>query len=177
MGTNVTFSQGQGQANPANYTTDAVIGYGVGIYAEYKLGRYISFQPEVHYMFINNEQNSQFLPQAEVRYQSIQVPVLLRVNFPLRERTAIYALGGGFGGFPQKAEARVGDVAENIKNELETFHYGAIAGAGLQAGLFCFELRYHFGISNILVEDDEIGPSGRFEAKQNGIYATMGISF
>lgn len=173
----LTFYQGTGQANGNEMTSEAEIGFGVGFFIELPVSGSLSIQPEVHYMFINNKGTEQYMPQTEIRYQSVQVPLLLRINIPFQDRSVIYFLGGPYAGTFHKAEVKATGAVNNITDDLEDFYFGATAGAGIQAGRLGFEVRYNFGLTNILPEDDVFSPIGRFEGVQNGFYATVGISF
>jgi len=131
----------------------------------------------VHYMFINNKGAEQYMPRTNVHYQTLQVPLLLRINIPFQDRSAVYFLGGPYGGYFQKAEVKANGSVNDLTDELKDFYFGATGGAGIQTGRISVEVRYNFGLTNILVEDDEIGAFGIFEGVQNGFYATLGYSF
>jgi len=173
----LTFYQGTGQTNGIEMTSEAEIGFGVGLFVELPVSGSLSIQPEVHYMFINNKGTEQYMPQTEVRYQTVQVPLLLRINIPFQDRSAIYFLGGPYAGSFHKAEVKANGAVNDITDDLEDFYFGATAGAGIQAGRIGFEVRYNFGLTNILPEEDIFGPVGSFEGVQNGFYAMLGISF
>ncbi|TVQ02869.1 MAG: PorT family protein [Balneolaceae bacterium] len=173
----LTFYPETGNPDGIEMTSDAEIGFGVGLFIELPLSGYLSIQPEVHYMFINNKGAEQYMPRTNVHYQTLQVPLLLRINIPFQDRSAVYFLGGPYGGYFQKAEVKANGSVNDLTDELKYFYFGATGGTGIQTGRISVEVRYNFGLTNILVEDDEIGAFGIFEGVQNGFYATLGYSF
>lgn len=134
---------------------EARIGAVVGFFAEYRLHKNWSIQPELHYSAQGNRDQS-------LRLNYIQLPVLIRINFS----EFFHVHFGPQGGFKLWEWER-----NEVFSDLEFSVVGGI-GVNIAPNLF-FDLRYGYGISNIFeeVEGLDVTPEG------NGTYGQLTFGY
>ena len=114
--------------------------------------------------------------KIEVGVDYIEVPVMLRVNAPLGGGARIRLFGGPSFGFKVKDETTLeinGVKIEDDETEFKSYDIGVVAGGALQFGKAFVDLRYNWGTTNILKDDD----SDRDRAKTRTFGLMAGFAF
>ncbi|WP_025742087.1 porin family protein [Aquimarina pacifica] len=119
---------------------DSRLGIVVGFLAEYPINEKFSIQPEFQFSSLGNDDET-------LRVDYLQLPIFLKYN--LSEMFNIHV-------GPQ-AGLKIWEWEDNqgLEANFETFNFAAVAGIGVNiTENFFADLRYGFGISNII--DDEL---------------------
>jgi hypothetical protein len=93
------------------------------------------------------------LAQFELQFEYFDIPVMLNWNFTQEPELLIYLQGGAMASI--LASAQVEDqssgeiVKEKIDDEMKDAVFGALVGAGLQAGRIVVEIRYNIGVTGV----------------------------
>lgn len=130
------------------YKTEYIRGLIIGLGAEFALSKNISFEVDQLY----------FQKGSHVEVEDLLYPFNLKLDvmsflafFKIRplSRPPIYFLGGG--------EFSIVLYHGGYTEETKMFEWGVILGCGFKIKtskkLFCIEMRYNFGLNNILKED------------------------
>jgi hypothetical protein len=117
--------------------------------------------------------------ESVVKADYLEFPLLFTVQFPAGDKLAFNLLAGPTFGFVLSAELEDKTHGEttDIKDDLESFEFGAAVGAGLEYKLssmsIVFDARYGMGATSIAKDVD--GQS--VDLKNNGIGIMAGVSF
>lgn len=140
---------------------DIVFGYNAGVYFKIFDGLF-SLQPEILYvrrgMNLNDLESDWY---TRYYFHYIDVPVLLRINVPLKN-TEIYFNLGPYAGYAINVKYKENsfDSDQNAWVETEStcdyetcidnrFDYGFAMGAGLTYKHFVFDVRYNLGVAKV----------------------------
>lgn len=122
----------------------------------------------------------QFLDGEVFEFDYVDVPVLLKISYPLLQNVSSYILAGPSIGFMVNAERVHSDGDRNDLDELtKSVHTSAVAGAGLDLHLFetivSVQLRYHLSASLVFKDETEIRDIARFRHRY--LLLAAGIRF
>jgi hypothetical protein len=96
---------------------------------------------------------------ATIKVDYFDVPVLLRVSSDPAAQASFHVFGGPSFGFKLRARAKSsfdGETeSEDIGEDVETFDFGVVAGAGVELGRFIVDGRYCWGLSPANKDDEE----------------------
>jgi hypothetical protein len=135
-------------------------GYRVGLVAggfvTWPLGTRFDLQPEALF----SQQGAKVaddIVDATIEIDSLVVPILARYKLRPSGGGLVFFAGPSLG-FKLRAKA-VGEVGgektrTDIGDQIESFDYGVLFGAGWEAGRFSIDGRYTWGLSGIGVDED-----------------------
>ena len=157
---------------------DTKTGYVGGIFA--RIGTKIFIQPEL--IFSAKGGSINVLPQngtttqtVAIEYNNLDVPLLLGFKFgPLRLNAGpVASFKISDKGLDDELKKYASNVGESFKNA----SYGYQAGAGVDIGSFCLDLRYEGSLSDISSGDfkDNLMNKVNFSQKSNLWQVTLGL--
>ncbi|MEN6561432.1 MAG: porin family protein [Acidobacteriota bacterium] len=161
----------KGGANVANVNgnfSDALadwkstVGFCGGIFLELNFGRVLTIQPEILYTMKGADTG-----EGKLKFDYIEIPVLLKVRIPMGSVHPFVFAGPAFG---WKLKAAV----EGYKiDDMPKSDYSAVFGAGLQlGGSVHIDARYTMGLQKL-----EIPDLGTIDLKNGVLSATIGLAF
>lgn len=163
---NFNVSEDLGDALELNYK----MGFGLGVYYKVALDENLSFQPEINYVQqgakISGEEQG-FTLSSVFKFNYIQIPILAKYQFGEPDRINFFVEGGpyvGFGIGKGKQETCFDgdcDVEETSfgnsdDDDIKNPDFGIQVGGGLIINSkLSFDIRYVYGIQNLLNEADD----------------------
>ncbi|MDH4037117.1 MAG: PorT family protein [Candidatus Krumholzibacteria bacterium] len=114
---------------------------------------------------------------ATVKLDYIEFPILFAVRFPAGEKLAFDIFAGPTLGFNIKAEYEAGGETQDVKDETESFEFGAAFGGGFYYMLESFSILadVRYGIGATTTQKDFEGQS--YDVKNKGIGIMVGVAF
>lgn len=148
--------------------TDTKVGLNIGGLANIPVSSMFSFQPELVFSMEGGE-DEQDGEDYKLKMNYINVPLLLQYN-----ASGFIAETGPQVGFLMSADAELGDVEIDVKDQMETVNLSWAIGLGYKmTSGFGVNARYNLGLSNIAKESE-----GDFKTKANtiqvGVFYTFG---
>lgn len=179
-----------GDAELPGATKKRALGFSGGAMAAINLGSF-GVQPELLYSVKGVKYEAdQTDGTRRIRYNYLQVPLLLRFNasLPAIPVTPKFMLGPSASFFLSGKSKATGDLGDPTEEGVQTSeldednqrspYFGAIAGAGVDVGLgpgvLVVDLRYEQGLNKIAAKDAE--PASRFHSSITG-HVGYGIGF
>ena len=150
---------------------DYLTSFAFGGYFNHGFSKVFSLQPELYYSIKGTSESN--IITIDVKQGYIDIPVLLKVNFPLEGKSwspNLYA--GPYVAFLMSA--KVEDI--DIKDELASTDFGLVVGGGFDFGLsegkqtLSLDFRYSMGFTKL----DEAGEA---EVMNNGFQFLVGFGF
>ncbi len=146
-------------------------GFGVGAFLEFPVSDVVSIQPELLYMKRGAEETEAGIT-VTFAVDYVEIPVLLRLNFPVEGSIAPYFLVGPSIGFKSGCEMRLEDDefglgvdCEEVDVEIKTIDFAGVVGAGLSfeagPGNVTVGARYNYGFISLDDSDAEEDIKGR----------------
>jgi len=86
---------------------------------------------------------------AKINLQYIDVPVLARVGSPSNNGPRFFAFTGPQASLKIKSEIELFGVTESLDDEVKSFDFGWVVGAGVDMQRFTLDARYTLGLMNI----------------------------
>jgi len=86
---------------------------------------------------------------AKINLQYIDVPVLARVGSPSNNGPRFFAFTGPQASLKVKSEIELFGVTESLDDEVKSFDFGWVVGAGVDMQRFTLDARYTLGLMNI----------------------------
>ncbi|MFK7808917.1 MAG: porin family protein [Saprospiraceae bacterium] len=173
LGTN--FSKWSGDLDEALGSLDDEVKYASGLHAgmafNIALNKTTFFQPEINYIQKGIKTIYDFGQSTEeqvVRFNYIEIPILVKISFPVSEKITVYGNAGPGIGYAINAtvvyddeEYKDGAIIFFDNDDLEfertdlSLHIGG--GIDLKAGVgrLAIDLRYIYGLSNLNSGDDD----------------------
>ena len=155
----VNFANLSFDADEADVSFDQRIGFVGGLFVVWPASGPIALQTEVLYAQkgATIEEGS---ASGTIELDFIEIPILLRASStPSSGGVSFHVFGGPSLGFRVRAHAEStfdGQTEEeDLDDEVESFDFGLVAGAGLEVGRFVVDGRYTWGLSNLNKEDEE----------------------
>jgi hypothetical protein len=134
---------------------DKRTGLAVGAFVDVPLSPMFSFQPE----FLYSQKGAKFEDfdeEVTIKYDVIQIPLLAKFNFGVQDAPVRgFIVAGPAFSFATKRELDAEDdlFDEDLDDEVESFDFSGVIGAGVQFGMATVELRYDHGFRNLDSED------------------------
>jgi hypothetical protein len=141
----------------------------VGGYLTAAVNDRFAFQPEVLYAQKGGSVDGE---DASINLSFVQIPTLLRVDFPTGGTARPYLVAGPAFGFRTGASIEFEGEEEDISDEVARMEVSGIVGAGVQLGRAVVEARYDHGFRDL---DQEEGGDG--DAKSRTFSVLVGIGF
>lgn len=155
---------------------DKRTGLAVGGFVDVPIAPGFSFQPE----FLYSQKGAKFEDfdgeDVTIKYDVIQIPLLAKFNFGANDAPVQGFVVAGPGlAFRVKAEIDydvTNELDEDLEDEVESFEFSGIVGAGVKFGMASVEVRYDHGFTNLnSVEDDP------FEIKSRTFSILFGVGW
>jgi len=149
-----------------------------GFFYGFNLGLF-TIQPEILYVRMGARLEADASNWLEERIETIQVPVLLKINvIPGPISPMIYA--GPYGAFRLSAKEVMTidgvSTSSDIKDQTKSTDFGAVFGGGIEFKLVAIrlsaEVRYNLGLANVAVD-----PAPGFSVKNKILMVLVGIGF
>jgi hypothetical protein len=132
---------------PANISSSTQTGLMAGVNLEFRLNELISLQPEATFVRRGVSLGNSDGLKLTANSDSIEVPVLVRVNFGTRFIPYLFAGPVGVFNISHNVNAQTGGTGLGSLNyNPRTFDLAADFGAGIQLEAFFLNLRYSVGI-------------------------------
>lgn len=193
-GINLASLQQEGiEADLENIQDGTILGFQLGAMYRLSLTDNLKLQPEVLYIQKGGKQDYEVVAidrQTEVQtfYNYLEVPVMLQYYFG-EEATGFMVEGGLFAGLAMSGKNEVTTVLMGETSEATTefnfddqdnqkrLDYGVSFGLGYALNNLTFNLRYNFGINNLL--DDDANNTNDLDPKLStrGLSGTVGYYF
>ncbi len=160
----------KGGLNLANVTGDDVednemkLCFGGGVFINFPMCGLISLQPELLFMMKGMEFESYI--DAGVRMSYIDIPILAKFTIPTIGALSPNLFAGPYVGFNTSAEVYVGDIVNDIKDQVKSTDFGLVLGGGLDysigVGELTFDARYALGLSSFddTADEDDVKNTG-----------------
>jgi hypothetical protein len=171
-------------------TTESNDGFAAGIFADIPIHYFLSVQPELLYIQKNTGDTNGLLNGTDIvesAFMYIDLPLLLKFNFPISQHVSPFFTAGPYAGYLLKAEDTINGVTLDVSEFMKDFNYGLIFGAGTKLSHFELEVRYDVGLANIIDSESFFGTDsfeyqdnslpGEVSGKLRGVMITLGISF
>jgi hypothetical protein len=149
-----------------------------GVFYGFNLGLF-TIQPEALYVRMGTRIEADASNWVEERIETIQVPVLLKINvIPGPISPMIYA--GPYAAFRLSAKEIITDngvsTTYDIKEDTKSSDFGVVFGGGIELKLVAVklsaEVRYNLGLANVAVD-----PAPGFSVKNKILMVLVGIGF
>ena len=170
------YSSSVGNVNYKDFISDAKVGYNLGAFARF--GTKIYLQPELLYCARNSQSTSGSTSQS-IKLKTIQIPVLLGFRLFDLKLASIRAFTGPAMSFPMKSSKVTYDGVsaglydtKNYKNNIWDWQLGA----GADVGMFTFDVRYEWGLTNVSDVNTNVSNIG-FTNKGNTLTFSLGFKF
>ena len=137
---------------------DSRTGLVVGGFVDVPVAPGFSFQPE----FLYSQKGAKFTDDFDdteftIKYDVFQIPLLAKFNFGANDAPVQgFIVAGPALAFKTSAKITAEDDAfedEDLDDEVESFDFSGIIGAGVKFGMASVEVRYDHGFRNIDSED------------------------
>lgn len=130
----------------------------VGAYAPIRLNPRFIFQPELEVALMGTERELSTERSNELRTCYLRLPATLRLHVTRR-----WQIAGGLQAGYLLAASRIDDGAlTDVKEDLNALDLGMIGGTAIIVGESTdLSLRYIYGLSTVLRDDDRIFPTNR----------------
>jgi Outer membrane protein beta-barrel domain len=148
-----TFSSDDEPAIPFDYR----IGLAAGGFFTWPIGSHLDIQPEALYSQQGTTLDVLGVDSA-IKIDYLATPILVRFRLQSSGRGLVLFAGPSLGfKLSAKAVSEFGDVTtkDDIGDEIESFDYGVVFGAGWEAGRLMIDGRYTWGLSNISTREDD----------------------
>jgi len=130
----------------------------LGGFVSWPMGSRLTIQPEGLFSQKGTSASDEG-GEGWIHLDYVEVPVLVMYALSESSTRTFNVFGGPSLGFNVKARAGAdfGDesFSEDISDEIESFDFGVVFGAGVNFGRFTVDGRYTFGLSNINKETEE----------------------
>ncbi|WP_234571038.1 porin family protein [Rhodohalobacter sp. 614A] len=131
-----------------------VSGIEAGFFAEFRVNKMFSIQPEVVFAQKGGSSITSLDVQKDINLNYIDLPVLLKFRVPVTQKFIPYIFGGPYGSILVRAQVDLGEYgSDTITDQYTKLTYGVKVGVGVEIGRFIIDGRYDLGISEIYKED------------------------
>lgn len=163
---NFNVSEDLGEDEELNYK----VGFGLGVYYKVALDENLSFQPEINYVQQGAKNSGEVIGLSfknVFKFNYIQIPILAKYQFGDPDRFNFFVEGGpyvGFGLGKAKVESCFDgdcDVDEisygnSDDDDIKNPDFGIQIGGGININSkLSFDIRYVYGIQNLINESDD----------------------
>lgn len=147
---NVTFSEDIAEE------WNALWSFRVGVFYNLKIFKIISFQPEFFYTRKGAKATGTYFGEEITAIEKLdyfEVPLLLKMSFPVSGFNRFNVFAGGYGALNIGARSVIkyrGETAqEDIKSDINNFDYGIVFGGSINFWKLILDIRYSIGMQNI----------------------------
>jgi hypothetical protein len=144
----------------ADLNLDSRVGLVAGGFVTWPVSPRFDIQPEA-LVSVKGASLSEFGADADIEITYLEIPILFRYGSPISSGTSLKLFGGPSLAFKLNAEATGeflgGSEDQDIDDDVESFDFGLVLGAGIDAGHLTFDGRYTWGLTSIAntpVEND-----------------------
>ncbi|MCP4218149.1 MAG: PorT family protein [bacterium] len=169
---------------PINLDVKNKPAFQLGAFFAVPVSKTIAIQPEVYFAQRgakgnNLDENS----SGKWKLGYVEVPVLLKVTLPLSEKLKPFLIAGPYAaikiGAKEIDDALEGDL--DIADQIKTFDYGLVFGAGVSIGVgsgsIILEGRFSMGLANIVDQVDVSPDLSQLSAKNRSFCFMLGYAF
>ncbi len=135
-----------------------------GLFLQFKLLNLIALQPEINY----TQRGAVFKEGSitnTVKLDYVQIPVLLKIKFPILGILPTSIFGGPSIAFNTRAKVKTEGAGSSfqvdIKDNIKDVETGAVAGVGLEFGMLMLDARYTVGLGTIDNSSDNLDIKNR----------------
>src|SRR5262245_60302403 len=161
-------------------TISTKAGLAIGGFVEVPVNNVFSVQPELLYMMHRFDVSDNGRAPDSEHLDTIEIPVLARINFPSQSKTHAYLVAGpGFSFVTRFKETRANGNENDLKDGVETADVSLIAGLGVAVGHFGIEGRYDGGLRNVnkSLNGNDAGAKDRLSVKERAFTVLARWSF
>ena len=174
----------KGGLNMANVTGDDTEGTSMkiggvgGVFMTYNITEIFAIQPEVLFSMKGASQDT-LSTTVSLKFNYIEIPLLFKVTLPTEGKIKPSLYAGPALGILMSANAEVGGVSADIKDQMKSTDIGILAGAGIgyqmeNGSLLSLEVRYEVGMTSIVdTGDSDVGA----DVKNSVISVMVGYGF
>ena len=137
----------------------------VGVFAVWPITGVVAIQPEIAYAqrrFSVKDTLSSF--SATEKWDSLEVPILARVNVWRASGHAVYVIGGPGFEFLVRAKEEAAGTTSDVKDSVRGVDVSLVIGAGVSMGRFGVEAQYDAGLRD-LNRDNALGDDLRVKSR------------
>ncbi len=153
-----------------------------GIFVSFGLGKYFAIQPEILYTMKGSKTNwteAEVDYTAKLKYNFIEIPLLLKLRIPLGPITPFIFAGPSVGFMMNDAVQTIERSSDGSSIEMATdlpkFDYGAIVGAGLELGRHLWiDVRISRGLKKLA---DDVDTGEPLDVKNSVFTGSISIVF
>jgi len=170
------------------FDTKTRMGFTGGGFAEYSFIPEFSMEAEVLLSMKGSKMENEAGDEYELKLTYIEIPILVKLNFPMEGKLSPNFYAGpalGFllsakGPYPNEEDEEVIEEDVDIKDYMNTIDYGVVMGVGFEYqmdnGSILFDLRYNLGLSKI-GDGEPLDLQTDPDWKNNSISFMVGYSF
>lgn len=166
----VNFATASSEEDPG-IAFDYRIGLVAGGFFTWPIGSHLDLQPEALY----SQQGATIDVlgvDSTIKTDYLVTPILVRYKLRSTGRGLVLFAGPSLGfKLSAKAESEFGGLTaeDDISDDIESFDYGVVFGAGWEAGRYSIDGRYTWGLSNISAREDDPNTQHRVIAVLAGV--------
>ncbi len=136
----------------ADLNLETRIGLVVGGFVTWPVTPRFDIQPEA-LVSMKGASFDEFGVEADIELTYFEFPILFRYGSPISSGSSLMVFAGPSLAFKLNADATgefLGTSSDqDIDDDVESFDFGLVIGAGIEAGHFTFDGRYSWGLTNI----------------------------
>ena len=173
----------------------AVVAPVLGLTFDLGLSDFFSIQPELLYAQSGGSNTYAVLgtsTKSTYRIHYVELPVLAKLKFGNADQAGIglhlaagpwvgYALSGKYTSKTTRNEVVLLEVERDLsfdeEDDTKRLNYGMIGAAGLSFGKLVLDLRYNFGLNNLLDNDADNNNDNKPVLQTRGVALTLGFNF
>jgi hypothetical protein len=181
IGPKVGYSSSKLSLNYSNISSDLKNNFQFGVFM--RIGKKIYIQPEVNWLtqgnIIKSSINSTDPPfNQEVKLKMIQIPLLIGAKVINFKKVNFRVFSGPIASIvsSKTIENKVAGYIAPLKDtDLKDLIWSVQVGAGIDIFQFTFDIRYNFGINNVIKTTNISGIGDNVEFKTNGFNVILGL--
>lgn len=186
-----TMGQEDQNVSRSDIRNHSIVGPVVGIAGDLNIVNFFAIHPELLYSQSGGRNTYDFLgttTETTYRINYLELPVLAKLKFG-GATGGLYVAAGPFLGFALSGKSKVvTDVggSQVVSEKKYTFddqdnarrlNYGVVGAAGVRLGNVTFDVRYNYGINNLLDKDADNNNDNKPVLQTRGIALTLGFGF
>jgi Outer membrane protein beta-barrel domain len=148
----VNFANLKFDGKGADINLDTRVGLVAGAFVTWPVTPRFDIQPEA-LVSVKGASISEAVGDVDVELTYLEIPVLFRYRAPVSGNTSLQLFAGPSPAFKLNAEVtgEFFDISsdQDIDDEIETFDFGLVIGAGIEIGHVTLDGRYTWGLSDL----------------------------
>lgn len=183
------------EVSKEDFDNKSIVGPVLGLTFDLSVNDVFSIQPEVYYSQSGGKNTYNVLgsvSKSVYRINYIEVPILAKLKFGNSggEGVGFYVAAGPWAGFALNGKYEFttevdGDIIFQNKEDFtfddednaKRLNYGLSGAAGLMFGQLAIDLRYNYGINNLIDNDEDNNNDNKPILQTRGLALTLGYSF